>query len=62
MKQAPEVVERGGAARRHSPQDRADRAFVKDAVRRVYLQAPHDNTLAEQFREQTIERILARRR
>ena len=45
-----------------SPQDRADRAFVKDAVRRVYLQAPHDNTLAEQFREQTIERILARRR
>ena len=43
-----------------SAQDKADREFVRKAVRDVYLAAPHDSTLAGKIREQTIERILKR--
>ena len=41
-------------------QDKADREFVKKAVREVYLVAPHNSMLAENVREQTIKRILKR--
>ena len=43
-----------------SAQDKADREFVKKAVREVYLVAPHNSMLAENVREQTIKRILKR--
>ncbi|MBO4648131.1 MAG: hypothetical protein J5806_08240 [Lentisphaeria bacterium] len=44
----------------NSPQDKADREFVRKAVRDVYLVSPHDSSLAGKIREQTIQRILKR--
>lgn len=43
-----------------SAQDRADREFIRKAVRNVYLAVPHDSSMAGKVREETIKRILKR--
>ena len=43
-----------------SAQDKADREFIRKAVRNVYLAVPHDSSMAGKVREETIERILKR--
>ena len=43
-----------------SAQDKADREFIRKAVRNVYLAVPHDSSMAGKVREETIKRILKR--
>ena len=43
-----------------SAQDKADREFIRKAVRNVYLAVRHDSSMAGKVREETISRILKR--